>query len=66
MQQNTAITRFFYQDGKLVTLKTGEHGRSIFRNADIPLADKKTEGKQTSGLLVTDDKSSVLQVHEKT
>ncbi|WP_144173048.1 hypothetical protein [Pseudomonas sp. Kh13] len=66
MQQNTASTRFFYQNGKLVTLKTGEQGHSIFRNADVPLAEQQTEGRQTSGLLVTDDKGSVLQVHENT
>lgn len=64
MQKNTDSTRFFYQDGKLVTLKTGAQGHSIFRATDVPLAEQQTGGTPTSGLLVTDDKGSVLQVHD--
>ncbi|OUM34833.1 hypothetical protein [Pseudomonas putida] len=62
MQKNANSTQFFYQNGKLITVKTGEQGRSIFRSADMPLAEQHTEG---AGLLVTDDKGSVLQVQEK-
>ncbi|MNN97941.1 hypothetical protein D3C81_2172100 [compost metagenome] len=66
MQQNTGSTRFFYQNGKLVTVKIGEQGRSIFRTADMPLAEQQTQDTYPSGLLVTDDKGSVLNVHENT
>ncbi|MFK0095843.1 hypothetical protein [Pseudomonas sp. NPDC090592] len=62
MQKNANTTQFFYQNGKLITLKTGEQGQSIFRNADMPLAEQQPQG---SGLLVTDDKGSVLQVQQK-
>jgi len=65
MQKNANNTQFFYQNGKLVTLKTGEQGRSIFRSSDVPLAEQQSDGTHTSGLLVTDDKGSVLQVREK-
>ncbi|MEG8202338.1 hypothetical protein SE916_22145 [Pseudomonas sp. 5FOS] len=64
MPQNTVRTRYFYQDGKLVTLKAGEQGVSIFRTADMPIAEQPMKGSQPSGLLVTDDKGSVLQVQE--
>ena len=62
MQKNANTTQFFYQNGKLVTLKTGEQGRSIFRNADMPLAEQQAQG---SGLLVTDDKGSVFEMRLK-
>lgn len=65
MQKNANNTHFFYQNGKLVTLKTGDQGRSIFRSPDVPLAEQDTGGNAGSGLLVTDDKGSVLQVQEK-
>ncbi|GLO31696.1 hypothetical protein KI429_10445 [Pseudomonas shirazica] len=64
MQKNTDRTHFFYQNGKLITLSVGEQGRSIFRNADMPLAELQTEGTHSSELLVTDDKGSVLNVLE--
>ena len=62
MQKTATSTHFFYQNGKLVTLQAGDQGRSIFRTDDLPLAEQQT---QSSGLLVTDDKGSVLQVQEK-
>ena len=65
MPNNANSTLFFYQNGKLVTLKTAEQGRSIFRSSDVPLAEQQSNGAHTSGLLVTDDKGSVLQVQEK-
>jgi hypothetical protein len=49
MQKNANITRFFYQNGKLVTLKTGEQSRSIFRSSDVPLAEQHLDGTRTSG-----------------
>lgn len=65
MQKHANNTRFFYQNGKLVTVKTNEQGRSIFRSSDVPLAEQQSDGTHLSGLLVTDDKGSVLQVREK-
>lgn len=65
MQKHANNTRFFYQNGKLATLTTGEQGRSIFRSSDMPLAEQQSDGTRASGLLVTDDKGSVLQVQEK-
>lgn len=43
MQTNANNTQFFYQNGKLVTLKTGEQGRSIFRSPDVPLAERQSD-----------------------
>jgi len=65
MQKHANNTRFFYQNGKLVTVKTNEQGRSIFRSSDVPLAEQQSDGTHLCGLLVTDDKGSVLQVQEK-
>ncbi|WP_085692708.1 MULTISPECIES: hypothetical protein [unclassified Pseudomonas] len=66
MQRNTNRTQFFYQNGKLITLRVGEQGRSFFRTTDVPLAELQTEGTHSSGLLATDDKGSVLNVQENT
>lgn len=55
-------THFFYQNGQLNTLKTGEESRAIFRGAaNIAHAELHADTAQ-SGLLATDDKGSVLQV----
>lgn len=62
MRNDANTTRFFYQNGKLITLKVGEQSRSIFRSSDVPLAEQQADGNQAIGLLVTDDKGSVLQV----
>lgn len=64
MQKNASNTLFFYQNGKLITLKSGNQSHSIFRSSDVPLAEQQSDGTHASGLLVTDDKGSVLQVHE--
>ncbi|MNV86867.1 hypothetical protein D3C71_1809280 [compost metagenome] len=66
MQKNTNRMQLFYQNGKLISLTVGEQGRSIFRTADVPLAELQTEGTHSSGLLATDDKGSVLNVQENT
>jgi len=66
MQNNTGRTHFFYQNGKLISLTTGEQGHSIFRTADVPLAEQQTQGKSSSALLGTDLNGSVLNVQERT
>ncbi|HYQ51336.1 MAG TPA: hypothetical protein VES70_13010 [Pseudomonas sp.] len=53
---------FFYQRDKLITVKQGDQHRSIFRHADMPLAEQQSDDPAHNGLLVTDDKGSVLQV----
>ncbi|HYQ55272.1 hypothetical protein ACIPZG_18530 [Pseudomonas sp. NPDC089395] len=53
---------FFYQGDKLITVKQGDQHRSIFRHADMPLAEQQSDDPAGNGLLVTDDKGSVLQV----
>ncbi|WP_410936931.1 RHS repeat-associated core domain-containing protein [Pseudomonas capeferrum] len=53
---------FMYRGGKLVTVKQGKHHRTIFRSAEIPLAEQQTGGTPGIGLLATDDKGSVLKV----
>ncbi|HEE9760721.1 hypothetical protein H0H12_13540 [Pseudomonas putida] len=65
MQTNANHTQFFYQNGKLVTLKTGEQGHSIFRSPDVPLAERQSDDTDAGGLLATDDKGSVLQVQQR-
>lgn len=53
---------FFYQGDKLITVKQGDQHRAIFRNGEQPLAELSTDETHTGGLLVTDDKGSVLAV----
>ncbi|WP_236237012.1 hypothetical protein [Pseudomonas faucium] len=53
---------FFYQGDKLITVMQGDQPRTIFRNADQPLAELSTNSNPFSGLLATDDKGSVLVV----
>ena len=66
MQRNTTSTRIFYQGGKPVTLVKDDEFSRIFRSEDLAFAEQKTQGTQTSGLLMTDDKGSVLGVQENT
>lgn len=63
MSKASNSTLFFYQGDKLVTVKEGDKGRAIFRNAEQPLAELSTDDTQTSGLLATDQMGSVLVVH---
>ena len=62
MPYGCSPTVFFYQNGSLHTLKTGDESRVIFRSADMPLAELQPDTVQGTGLLATDDKGSVLQV----
>ncbi|GLO12279.1 hypothetical protein PPUJ20028_08600 [Pseudomonas putida] len=66
MQTSANKTLLFYQNGKLITLKTGEQNRSIFRHSDVPLAEQQSDGNHTSGIYMTDTMGSVLQVQTKT
>ena len=63
MSKSLNNTLFFYQGDKLITVKQGDQQRAIFRNADMPLAEVQTGETPGTGLLVTDDKGSVLQVN---
>ncbi|HAB03670.1 MAG TPA: hypothetical protein DCE25_12375 [Pseudomonas sp.] len=53
-------TLFFYQLNKLICIKQGDQHRSIFRHADVPLAEHQVGGDPSTALLATDDKGSVL------
>ncbi|HEK1693545.1 TPA: hypothetical protein SMR48_004843 [Pseudomonas putida] len=63
MSRSANSSLFFYQNGKLVTVKQGNQHRAILRNTDMPLAEVQTGETAGTGLLATDDKGSVLQVN---
>ncbi|MDU9401377.1 hypothetical protein RTH46_02555 [Pseudomonas sp. zfem004] len=63
MNKQTAATLFFYQNGKLITVKVDGDHHSIFRNADIPMAE--LQFNENNNLLATDDKGSVLVMQGK-
>lgn len=62
MQKDAQRTRFFYQNGKLISLVTGEDGRTIFRTAAVALGEHQGGNSPSSGLLGTDQQGSVLHV----
>ncbi|MGE7990879.1 RHS repeat-associated core domain-containing protein [Pseudomonas sp. NPDC089554] len=62
MKRQANTTQFFYQGGKLTTVRGPEQQRSIFRHSDIPLAEQASTDAGGNGLLATDDKGSVLTV----
>lgn len=62
MKEQTSSTRFFYQNGKLVTVNQGLQKRSIFRTADMPLAEQQTTNSGGADLLATEQQGSVLAV----
>jgi RHS repeat-associated protein len=62
MRKSSSNTLFFYQNGKLVTVKQGNQQRAILRHAEMPLAEVQAGEAYGTGLLVTDDKGSVLAV----
>ncbi len=64
MGKSASDTLFFYQGDKLVTVKRGDVSRTIFRTPDQPLAERQADAGTSTGLLVTDDKGSVLSVQE--
>lgn len=61
MKRQANTTQFFYQNGKLITLSEQGKQHSIFRHADIPLAEQHSTEASANGLLATDDKGSVLR-----
>lgn len=63
MSKASNSTLFFYQGDKLITVREGDKGRAIFRNAEQPLAELSTDDNQAGGLLATDQMGSVLVVH---
>jgi RHS repeat-associated protein len=65
MSRSSSNTLFFYQGDKLITVKQGDQNRTIFRNADMPLAEQQTGEASGTGLLATDDKGSVLSVQDE-
>ncbi|MBF8669181.1 RHS repeat-associated core domain-containing protein [Pseudomonas putida] len=55
---------FFYQGDKLITVKQGDQHRAIFRHHAMPLAEQQRGTSESVGLLVTDDKGSILSVQD--
>lgn len=66
MKKQASSTRFFYQNGKLVTVNQGLQQRSIFRTVDMPLAEQHTTEAGGSDLLATDQQGSVLTMQADT
>lgn len=60
MKMHANSTRFFYQNGKLVTVNQGLQQRSILRTADVPLAEQHTYKTAETTVLAADEKGSVL------
>lgn len=60
MSKASNSSLFFYQGGKLVTVKQGEQHRAIFRHSDLPLAEQHMNDDHSTALLATDEKGSVL------
>lgn len=58
MKKQANTTRFFYQNGKLVTVSQAEQYRAIFRCTEMPLAERVDS--LSSELLTVDGSESVL------
>ncbi|CAM3601782.1 RHS repeat-associated core domain protein-containing protein [Pseudomonas reidholzensis] len=65
MKKKALTNQFFYQNNKLITVKSDGQSRTIFRAADQPLAENNVAGEQTSGLLATDQMGSVLKAKDQ-
>jgi len=65
MKRQSTNLQFFYQKGKLVTTNHNEQHRTIFRTADVPMAELQATAERKAGLLVTDDKCSVFTVQSE-
>ncbi|MFJ4255746.1 hypothetical protein ACIP01_02170 [Pseudomonas monteilii] len=65
MEKNANKTDFYYMNGKIITVKTGENFISIFGRSDGAVAEIQSDGNQTSKIYVTDAMGSVLGVQNK-
>ncbi|MDZ3994943.1 RHS repeat-associated core domain-containing protein [Pseudomonas sp. Teo4] len=63
MEKSLNRSLFFYQNGKLTTVRQGAQPHNSPPRA-CPLAELRTTGAETIGLLVTDNKGSVLGVED--
>ena len=63
MNTQANITKFFYQNGKLVTLNVREQCSTVLRNRSQPLAViKGADNTGHADLLVTDEKNTVFHI----
>ncbi|MFT0516441.1 RHS repeat-associated core domain-containing protein [Pseudomonas faucium] len=56
---------YFYQADKPVSVKYGEHTRTLFRLSDIAMAEQDSGEAQQAALVSTDDKGSILHVQNR-
>ncbi|WP_286913365.1 MULTISPECIES: RHS repeat-associated core domain-containing protein [unclassified Pseudomonas] len=56
---------YFYQADKPVSVKYGEHTRTLFRLPDIAMAEQDSGAAQQAALVSTDDKGSILHVQNR-
>lgn len=67
MKKTDSDLLYFYQGKHFISLNQGDKHHSILRCPDIPLADLQSSGEdQTTRILVTDDKNSVLNMQNST
>lgn len=57
------MATLFYQNGKLITLKTHGHYQSVFRTTNHIVAQSSTDSTQQLELFATDTKNSILCAH---
>lgn len=63
MKQNPESTKYFYQNGRTVTLVQGTRSRTVVRTTDFALAEKHNESAPAkTGILVIDQTGTLLQV----
>jgi len=65
MNKSSNRSLFFYRRTKLITVQRGAENRTILREIEGPLAELHTGDIPGAGLLVTDDKGTVLAVERE-
>lgn len=58
------MAHFFYQSGNLITLKTDDYHRSIFRSTKHIFAEYPTDSARQCELLAADTKNSIISAHD--
>lgn len=64
MMRNSDPVQFFYQAGKLVTVRQSDQYRALLRHAEIPLAELHVSDTGETGPLATHDKDAVPAVQQ--
>ena len=66
MKKSDPSTQFYYQNDKLVSVKSGALHRTIFRTPTLPLAEQSTKTSEQSRLLGADLKNSIFNYYAST